>query len=334
MEVGLQVLIGFALTLEVVALICSILLIYCTMKAQPLNKPPGSLILVEMILTIFAQIFQLIYTVLFLVAYETSYSLPYIFTTTFKATGAYCTFTNSNYEICIMIELYHYLKVGKNAKPFRKRAIIYHIVSHSISVVFTSILFGGYISMHPDEEMIAFEYNEWIFWFNISCHIISFIIFFTFAVLTAHKQSKLPDSYTKRFINKIMWYITAIVTIRLATIIFISIFDFLFKSIEPIDDSYADVLYGNFFALKNLMLYLLRLNDPYMREFIRHRVKVIKYIIIDKVNEIRNSRDNPSTLTINQNLIPMRKFFDDILIEKIEYQLIAISIAMLKEQDI
>jgi hypothetical protein len=51
----------------------------------------------------------------------------------------------------------------------------------------------------------------------------------------------------------------------------------------------------------------------------------------DNINDILGRRRNISD--VDQTLIPVRKLFDDILIENIEYRFIALAIAMLKSHD-
>jgi hypothetical protein len=336
METNLGIILGVLVGLEIISLLFSALLIYCSLKVQPISKPPGSLVLVEMILISLTQLFRVASTLAWQLSESEPMNIRISIIIPLRAVGLYCTITNSHYEICIIFELYLRLRVRKNNQSFKKRAIIYHGSSHFLTICIIAVMVVGYITIEEGDrnEYALLDYTKWLFWFTISYFAVNLIILVIIASMTSYKSSKLQDSGVKRFIDKLIKYMIVLVIVRVITILLLTSDAVV---IDCLDHGKDRILIVNFISifliLMNTIPYIVRMFDPHIKEFLKHKVRTIKYRMKDKMNEITGRRRLDSSINISMNLIPVRKLFDDILIENIEYRFIALAIAMLKSHD-
>jgi hypothetical protein len=317
--------------LKVISLLYSTLLIYCSIKVQPINKPPGSLVLFELIFIYLIQLIGLANSITLYLYEPKSISNMLL---TLIAIRLYLITTNSHYEICIIFELYLRLRVKKSNQPFRKRVIIYHAASHFLAICITAITMAAFttIVVRDGDYDGMIDYNLWVLWFTISYFTLNLVTFVIIAGMTAYKNSKLFDSSVKRFIDKLIKYIIVLVIVRVIYLALLISESIVIKNLyDEQDRILANNYFSSLFFVTNMIPYIFRMFDPHIKEFLKYRVKSIKYRIKDKMNYMICRR--PYTYTINQTLIPVRKLFDDILIENIEYRLIALTIAMLKSPE-
>lgn len=334
METVHQVLMYVIVVIEVISLLLSLILVYCSLKVQPIKKPPGTLVLVEMIFISIIQLLQVIFVVTARLSVMDSSLSANNFLLVVRCISIYCTIVNCNYEICIVIELNLRLKVRKNVQPYSKRSIIYHSVSHVIGLASVLISLTEYLTSHSNEEFLLIDYHNWFFWLGISYLVIHLIILSIFGVLTGYKNSKLSNTSSKRFITKVMNYIIVLFIVRILTVAMILTCAYMYKIVES-EDNQKLMVYNLiiFLLIGNLVLYILRLNDPYIVEFLKYRLRAMKFRMKDKITGWKSARERTSDVAVNQSFLQIRKLFDEIVVEKIEYQLIALSIAMLKSQE-
>jgi hypothetical protein len=322
LQIGIQ---GLQIGIQVISILFSGLLIYCSVKVQPINKPPGSLILVELILTYIIQLIGLANRLIFDLSEPQSPSIGFLFTSLI-AIRFYLTIVNYHYECCIVLELYLRLRVKKNNQPFRKRAIIYHAVSNFLALCVTVIMMVAYITIvaRDGDSYGMLNYKKWIFWFQISYFTLNIATFVTIASITGYKNSKLVDSSVKRFI--------VLVIVRVILLALLILESIVIENIDDEQDKFLANTYISYLYFDICMIpYIFRMFDPHIKQFLRHKVRSMKYNIQDKINYMIGRRRYISE--VDQTLIPVSKLFDDIMIENIEYQLISLVIAMLKYQD-
>jgi hypothetical protein len=324
---------GVKYGLQVFSILFSTLLIWCSVKVQPINKPPGSLVLVELIFIYLIQLIDLASQIILYLPEAESYNIMIVYSC-LQAIRFYFTIANTHYELCIIFELYLRLRAKKINQPFRRRAKVYHAASNFIAFCITLVIIAAYtdIVLIERENYGMLDSTRWIFWFQISYFTLNLATFATIASLAIYKSSKLNDSSVKRYIDKMIKYVIVLVMMRVIYLALIISESLVFKNLDSKRDRESANSYFDLFYFKvNLIPYIFRIFDPHIKDFLKHKVRSMKSRMKDNINDILGRRRNISD--VDQTLIPVRKLFDDILIENIEYRFIALAIAMLKSHD-
>ncbi len=243
----------------------------------------------------------------------------------------YLTVTYSNYEICILLELYKRIRGRYIGKAYSRRVKIYHLVCHLVAFALT--LASGMAIALDDSQSSIVSYDSWVLWFVVSYPILQLAISGVFVGLVCSRISKVDNFKTKKFIKQTLIYMIALDFAKLLFITFVCLRKEIYEDLNATQEDDLICSLVLFSVGFDLIVIALRLRDPYITEFLARKRKTLLFKLKKKMLSISNSiafesYTDDSMLNLLQN-----KMFEDINIENIEYQLIALSIAMFKRED-
>ena len=121
-----DIFLGFFIPLELISVLLSILLVYCYYAVQMIRKPPGSMMLGQVILLFIIHLVEGIYMCLILFNHDMKNEANAT-VILLELIVLYLTITYSNYEICILLELYNRIRGSYIGKAYNRRVKIYHL---------------------------------------------------------------------------------------------------------------------------------------------------------------------------------------------------------------
>lgn len=332
METELKLFIGFFVPLQVTSILLCFLLVYCFYAVQMIRKPPGSLMLGQIILIYVVHMVQGVY-ICVLFFDDSSRKNKALTLTLLELIGFYVIACYSNYEICILIELYKRITGNYTGKAYGRRANIYHIVCHLIAFLFTLISGLTLFFDSPDDGLSVLSYESWALWIFLCYPLIQLSISVVFMSLIASRISKLDNLHTKKFIKKTIFYMAALDAIKLMLIVSMSLREQIYEDMEGLDSNTFMCILVLISMGFDMMIVIFRLRDPYITEFLKQKFRILVTKTKRKFMTLTNTAIYESNTDENMNNLLNAKMFEDINIENIEYQLIALSIAMFKKED-
>lgn len=133
---------------HIVAVVFGICIVLMFTRVSKLMKPPGSLILGQIImLIIFRASYVAVYSIVIL---SSEYILVAFFI--FEFVIDCCLVWSTSYGLFISIELYRKARGRRMGKHYRKRAVFYHIISPLLAIL-VQILVSESWSVIPDYEL-------------------------------------------------------------------------------------------------------------------------------------------------------------------------------------
>lgn len=321
---------GLFIPLELISILLCLLLVYCFHVVQMIRKPPGSMMLGQVILIVIVHLVQGIYICCILFDHDSEDQGAQI-TRLLELVIFYLTATYSNYEICILLELYKRIRGSYMGKIYNRRVKIYHLICHLVAFAFT-LASGLAIALDSSEDTIL-SYSSWVLWFVVSYPLSQLVISMIFVGLVSSRISRLHNCKTKRFIKQTLINMIALDCVKLLLIISVCVRKVVYQALEEVHrDDYicSIVLFSIGF---DMIILAFRLRDPYIMEFLARKRKILIYKLKTKILSISNSIAFESNTDENMANLLQNKMFEDINIENIEYQLIALSIAMFKRED-
>lgn len=293
-------------------------------KLKILKKSPGSLIFMQLLILTLLQFEDLFY-----------YSFPYNEST--KAYTIYSIYfyiygniTIVNYVICTSFEVLLRIRNSPMGKDYRKRAHLYHIFCNLIGVVYMTIVLN-FKKDYSTDGSLEFEVDSWIRYLLLSWYIVSVpciqVIFTILTILICiYHIRKERDTPKSRFLRHIGYYLGATTLSKIGHMAF----DFLY---------YATILPQNLWlygglcivsAWVDVSVFVVRLAEPNIRRYLKdcfvfYRIK-IKYL----KKTLRNKQNRDEGMLSNRPSTDFNVMFEDLKLEDIEYQLIALSIILFK----
>lgn len=257
----------FVAILHIFALSLSILTIYTYWKVQTLKKPPGSLILNQLVILLTLQIIELIKIPLFL-----HHNQFLILRLNFLILIGFTV--SSNYEFCIALEVFNRINKSAMGKNYVKRSRLYHIICISIGLFYTGIimLFNDYNSGY---RVIDFHIDDWLSWFYLSIPFIQLCLSITIISISYRYILTRRETPIARFLEHIINYLMILVISKIIGLFIIG----LSNQINSIlySDDWPDLLILFIFKLigvcLDILVYAVRLSEPNIRAYIQDTVK-------------------------------------------------------------
>lgn len=143
------------LVLDSTAILLSILLLILYFKLQVLMRPPGSLILMQILTMLVLRIDEVLFH---FIDHDSSHYIYYNFS---SCLYIYALIVLVSYAISTSLEVIRRFRNSPMGKNYRKRAVLYHIFCHLTALIYTLIVIN-YSTESKYFQTISFDANKWI----------------------------------------------------------------------------------------------------------------------------------------------------------------------------